>query len=69
MDEDIVKGRFEDRRSKLCECSVCGIVERCTPNNDFYDNTKRWGDKLACSSCLWKNVRNFGDIDEILDSK
>jgi ribosomal protein S27AE len=40
-----------DLRFKMCQCSRCGQVSRCTPINDFYGDT---GDPLICERCFMK---------------
>jgi len=41
----------EDRGMRLCRCSVCGLVRRCTPNFDYYA-THEWG-PLECPNCFY----------------
>ena len=51
--ETIVKGGI-DRRHKMCKCNDCGIIERCTPSNDFYTLPDKPDGFLYCERCLVK---------------
>lgn len=42
---------------KLCLCSVCGQIERCTPNFDYYTTTEH--DGLVCEECFAKHCFNI----------
>lgn len=44
-----IKRECDDARGKLCRCSVCGDVSRCTPINDFYGEE---GEPLKCEKCM-----------------
>jgi hypothetical protein len=49
MEETIYAYRIVDIRNKLCRCGVCGRVERCTPESDFYGAE---GAQLICEFCF-----------------
>ena len=49
--ERIIESANEDRGYKLCKCSICDVVARCTPSFDFY-STPETGDKLLCENCF-----------------
>lgn len=37
---------------KHCKCIECDIVEKCTPNFDFYNSAYRYDDGLVCKNCF-----------------
>lgn len=37
---------------QLCECSECGLVERCVPSFDFYVREGDATGSLVCQNCL-----------------
>ena len=39
----------QERKLQLCRCHMCGIVERCTPEADFYGYE---GERLVCERCV-----------------
>ena len=41
-----------DRRYQVCRCSVCGLVEHCTPGNDFYTLGVDNKGLLYCELCF-----------------
>jgi len=53
MTEKVFTHKTEDLRYKICECSGCGVIARCTPSMDFYGEM---GDPLLCESCLLKDM-------------
>jgi len=44
-----------DRGFKLCKCSECDTVKRCTPHQDFY-TTDAGNGPLLCELCFWSYV-------------
>jgi hypothetical protein len=49
--EEILADDSADRRRRMCRCFTCGIVERCTPERDFY-TTPATGRYLVCTTCF-----------------
>ena len=56
--EEVVTDVEPDRRHRLCLCSQCDEVQRCTPENDFYDAPD--GKSLVCSGCFRKPLEAKG---------
>jgi hypothetical protein len=56
---DIVTHAGPERRYRMCRCSVCGIVERCTPRRDFYGTN---GKPLVCEDCFAAELRCQGIV-------
>lgn len=46
-----------DRRWQNCRCSVCGTIQQCTPDNDFYGDD---GEPLICESCFKEQLASDG---------
>jgi hypothetical protein len=42
---------LEDRQGRLCLCTDCGTISRCTPLNDFYTDVDGRPDALQCEAC------------------
>lgn len=55
--EHVVTHGGSDRGGKLCLCSSCGAVERCTPARDFYTTIHETG-PLLCEDCFWQHARD-----------
>jgi hypothetical protein len=49
--ERVITTIEENRSNKLCLCSVCGKIARCTPTFDFYSNID-FGENLVCETCF-----------------
>lgn len=49
--EEVITEDGPDRRRRLCRCSECEVVKRCTPTSDFYTVDGRSG--LLCESCFF----------------
>lgn len=50
---EIVEGQHIDRRHRFCKCRVCGVVEKCTPTNDFFTlKTDHPDAGLLCERCF-----------------
>lgn len=49
--EEILADDSADRRRRMCRCFLCGKVERCTPQTDFY-TTPQTGNYLVCTTCF-----------------
>lgn len=47
----IVLTCHEPRAHKKCMCCVCGEINTCTPEFDFY-TTKDHGENLVCETCF-----------------
>ncbi len=63
--EEVVTKKGTDRRYRLCLCSECDEVQRCIPENDFYEDDE--GDALVCSGCFRKALEARGHTDLPLD--
>ena len=50
-DEQIFEVQNGNLAGKMCKCSKCGKIRRCTPLHDFYGKI---GEKLICEKCLFK---------------
>jgi hypothetical protein len=48
---EILVEKGADRRGRMCRCFTCGIVEKCTPQRDFY-TTPKTGNYLVCTTCF-----------------
>lgn len=54
-DETVIEFNIGDRRMRLCRCSKCAAVSRCTPTNDFYTayaDRKNPAAALTCEVCF-----------------
>lgn len=56
--EEVVTERGSDARYRMCLCSECEEVQRCTPENDFYEADD--GKLLVCSGCFRKSMEAKG---------
>ena len=56
--EEVVTRDGPDRRYRLCFCSVCREVQRCVPENDFYEVDG--SPSLMCSGCFRKPLEAKG---------
>jgi hypothetical protein len=48
-----------ERKHQWCRCAMCGVVERCTPSNDFYGQE---GEGLVCERCVLKKHKIPGPL-------
>jgi hypothetical protein len=49
----------QERGDQLCRCHMCGVVERCTPEADFYGLE---GERLVCERCLPAQIGLSGPL-------
>jgi hypothetical protein len=52
MKKEAITHGGSNRRYQICRCSVCGLVERCTPGNDFYTLGRDTTGPLHCERCF-----------------
>lgn len=55
-EEEIITHGGVDRGYRLCRCSKCEHVSRCTPDNDFYTAKEDPNGLLCCERCVVHNV-------------
>ncbi len=49
----VVLGQHIDRRYRFCQCRICGVVKKCTPQDDFFTLPGDGLDTgLLCESCF-----------------
>jgi len=56
MEDTIITTDIE-RGYKKCLCCVCGCIEICTPENDFYNTEEH--DGLLCERCMQEYTKTF----------
>lgn len=69
---EVVVGPHIDRRFRFCQCRECGVVERCTPSNDFFTtDSAGGGDGLLCERCFDAHLRTrfAGVIDVRIEER
>ena len=61
---DVITTGDKDRCFRKCKCAKCGVVEVCTPTNDFYTIPKNRDSLIYCEACMYKIAQESEASDE-----